>query len=162
MFLTYSCTAGPSDLKTDEFIRRAAKTHASMSACETAAFLKDILEESIRSTGVKFPAAFMRLPYFDLLKNVIIDGMHQIRNIGLHCHEGLMGFDFSPAVREHARMNGMHPSWWKRSRNSEGELYMSTYVFNHPPNTFQTYYERVWHVFLTCSEMRFQVLSTML
>ncbi|KAK3288548.1 hypothetical protein CYMTET_3985 [Cymbomonas tetramitiformis] len=118
---------GPSDLKTDEFIRRAAKTHASMSACETAAFLKDILEESIRSTGVKFPAAFMRLPYFDLLKNVIIDGMHQIRNIGLHCHEGLMGFDFSPAVREHARANGMHPSWWKRSRNTEGtEYYVMT------------------------------------
>ncbi|KAK3288113.1 hypothetical protein CYMTET_4418 [Cymbomonas tetramitiformis] len=111
---------GPAVPKTDEFIRRAGQRHVLLSTCKNAANLQEVLEEEIGETGVKFPSALSRLPYFDLSKNVILDGMHQLRNLGLYVHEALMGFDFTPGVREHARANDMHPTWWKTTRDDKG------------------------------------------
>jgi len=31
-----------------------------------------------------------------------------------------MGFDFTPEVREHARENNMHPTWWKTTTDDRG------------------------------------------
>ncbi|KAK3281759.1 hypothetical protein CYMTET_10469 [Cymbomonas tetramitiformis] len=76
--------------KTDESIRRASQRHVLLITCKNAANLQEVLEEEIGETGVKFPSALARLPYFDLSKNVILDGMHQLRNLGLYVHEALL------------------------------------------------------------------------
>lgn len=66
---------------------------------------KRYLKASIQATGIKDTCALSRLPYFDLVKDYILDGMHTLSNV-IHLHHGaLLGDGYGPHVRNYARAN---------------------------------------------------------
>jgi hypothetical protein len=80
------------------------------------------LEESMRKTGVKFLSAFTRLGYFKIYRDIILDGMHDIMNIVNRVAASLLGVDFTDAVRQQAKEDGVHPTWHATAKvkNSKG------------------------------------------
>ena len=76
----------------------------------------------MRKTGVKFLSVFIRLVYFKLYRDFILDGMHDIMNLANRIAASLLGVDFTDAVRQQAREDGVHPTWHATTKvkNSKG------------------------------------------
>ena len=98
-------------MRTDEEYKRQARTHEGLRDSGDPDLSGDYLEESMRRTGVKFLSEFARLVYFNMVRDFLLDGMHDIMNLVNRIAATLLGLDFTDAMRQHAKDDGAHPTW---------------------------------------------------
>jgi len=97
--------------RTDEEVRAAAAKHANLRKSEHVT--KAELDAYIGACGIKFPSEFSRLPYWDEVKDYLIDLMHLIKNLGEHVLDTMMGTDFDAKTRSWAKEQGIKRAWWE-------------------------------------------------
>jgi hypothetical protein len=69
---------------------------------------KYVLKQAQKDSGVLGLPAVARLPYFDLVKDVLLDGMHIQKNNGTVICRMMMGEDFGEKGKNLSKALGIH------------------------------------------------------
>ena len=78
------------------------------------AALKQLHATSFKHTGWKLSTPFLRLPYFRVTKDFLLDPMHEFMNIGRKTHTAFVGDDMTANTRRQCEAWKEHPGWHMR------------------------------------------------
>lgn len=70
------------------------------------------IDEVRGNNGYSLLPALARLPYFNLVRDVLQDHMHMFQNLSRNIHSSLHGDDWKPELRAKAKMLNEHRPWW--------------------------------------------------
>ena len=96
-----------------QIIRQHEQIAAGLKAAGTCPDeIKKVIADVGRTTGWNLLPCLALLPYFCIIRDILLDHMHMFQNLSRNLHTTLHGDDWGMTTRSTAKELGEHKPWW--------------------------------------------------